>query len=551
MTASSGYDVVVVGAGHNGLTTAAYLARGGLRVLVLERREIVGGCAVTEEVDPVRAPGCRVSTASYIASMLRPEVIRDLRLGSYGLRMVACEPGVQAAFEDGSVVGWWNDRVRMRQELERHAPEDVASFFAADDELHRLAAYLQPFFLEPPPDFSGGRLRRLRELTRIGLRLRGATAADINGLTGFLTGSMADFVERRFRSDKLRRLVLANSLYGKHGGPYQSGTSMGLLFHLLTGGEDRQPGFQGHVMGGMGAITEAMRRACVDLGVTVRTAAPVARIEQQRGVVRGVTLESGETIDARVVVSNADPRRTFLGLLERGALDAEFVRDVEAIRMAGPCAKVNFVLAEEPRVNGMPAEHTPLQRSLFTLVPTLAQAEDCYNAARRGDVAHDLWVDCVLASNADPSLAPQGRHMLTCFVQFVPYQPNAGGWSAQREKLGDRVTEIIAAYAPNVPGSIVARAVLTPFDLEQRFGITEGNIFHGDPSLDQLLFRRPVPGWAHYRSPVEGLYLCGAGTHPGGGVTGAPGHNAAQVILRDRAQRQRRRPVSWKQPARG
>ena len=265
---------------------------------------------------------------------------------------------------------------------------------------------------------------------------------------------------------------------------------------------------------------------------------------------RGVTLESGETIDARIVVSNADPRRTFLGLLERGALDAEFVRDVEAIRMAGPCAKVNFVLAEEPRVNGMPADRTPLQRSLFTLVPTLAQAEDCYNAARRGDIARDLWVDCVLASNADPSLAPQGRHMLTCFVQFVPYQPNAGGWSAQREKLGDRVTEIIAAYAPNVPGSIVARAVLTPLDLEQRFGITEGNIFHGDPSLDQLLFRRPVPGWAHYRTPIAGLYLCGAGTHPGGGVTGAPGHNAAHVILGDRAQRRRRRPVPWKHPAR-
>jgi phytoene dehydrogenase-like protein len=546
----SGCDAIVVGAGHNGLTAAAYLARAGLRVLMLERCAVVGGCAVTEEVDPVRAPGCRVSTASYIASMLRPEVIRDLKLGSYGLRMVACEPGVQAAYEDVSIMGWWNDRARMRRELELHAPADVDEFFAVDAELHRLAAYLQPFFLEPPPDFTGGRIARLRELARLGLRLRGATERDLGSLTGFLTGSMAEFVERRFRSDKLRRLVLANSLYGKHGGPYQPGTSMGLLFHLLTGGEDRQPGFQGHVIGGMGSITEAMRRSCIDLGVTIRTGAPVARIEQQSGRVRGVTLESGETLEASLVVSNADPRRTFLGLLERSALADEFVRDVEAIRMAGPCAKVNFVLAEEPQVRGMPADRSPLERALFTLIPTLAQAEDSYNAARRGDMPRELWVDCVLASNADPTLAPPGRHVLTCFVQFLPYRPNAGEWPDHRERLGDRVTEIIASYAPNVPQAIVARAVLTPFDLEQRFAITEGNIFHGDPSLDQLLFRRPVPGWAHYRTPIEGLYLCGAGTHPGGGVTGAPGHNAARVILGDRARRRRRRPEPWKQPAR-
>jgi phytoene dehydrogenase-like protein len=527
------YDVIVVGAGHNGLTAAAYLARAGLRTLVLERRSVVGGCAVTEEVDGARAPGCRVSTASYIASMLRPEVIRDLKLGSYGLRMVACEPGVQAAFEDGDVVAWWNDRERMRRELKRIAPHDVERFFDTEQTLQRLAGFLEPFFMEPPPDVHARGWSRAKEMLRLVRRLRSAAGADVEGLTAFLTGSLGSFLDRRFSSGKLKRLILANSVYGKHGGPYQPGTAMGLLFHLLTGGENRQPGFQGHVIGGMGAITTAMRAACADLGVEIRTDAPVARINQVSGRVRGVTLESGEFIEAHTVASNADPKRTFLDLMDPTDLDEEFRKQVRGIRMDGPCAKVNFVLGEEPRVIGMPADRTPAERSFFTLVPTLQGAENGYNAAQRGEIHENLWVDCVLASNADPTLAPEGRHMLTCFVQYLPCKPAAGHWHLLREPLGDQVTAIIAKYAPNVPGSVIARRVLTPLDLEQTFGITEGNIFHGDLSLDQMFFMRPVPGWSRYRTPIEGLYLCGAGTHPGGGVTGAPGHNAAHVMIAD------------------
>ncbi len=528
------HDVLVIGAGHNGLTAAAYLARAGLNVLVLERRDIVGGCAVTEEVDPVRAPDCRVSTASYIASMLRPEVIRDLKLGSYGLRMVACEPAVQAAFEDGTVMGWWGDRARMRRELEQFAPDDVQRFFETEAELQQLASYLQPFFLEPPPDLDGSAWSRLRDALRIGGRFRRASGRELAGHTGFLTGSLGDFVESRFRSEKLQRLILANSLYGKHGGPYAPGTAMGLLFHLLTGGEDRQPGFQGHVIGGMGAITAALAAACRDLGVTIRTGAPVARIDQVGGRVMGVTLASGESLTGRWVLSNADPKHTFLALCEPADLPAEFRESVAAIRMNGPCAKVNYVLGEEPRVTGMPTDRSPAERSLFTLIQTLPRAEDCYNAARRGEIPEDLWVDCVLASNVDATLAPAGRHMLTCFVQYLPYRPNAGSWDQHREALGDRVTAIIGQYAPNLPGSVIARRVLTPLDLERTLGITEGNIFHGDLSLEQMYLRRPVPGWARYRTPLAGLYLCGAGTHPGGGVTGAPGYNAAHQLLRDR-----------------
>jgi len=524
-------DVLIIGAGHNGLTTAAYLAKAGRKVLVLERRDVVGGCAVTEEVDPELAPGCRVSTASYIASMLRPTIIRDLKLGDYGLKMVACDPGVQAAFTDGDVVGWWSDETKMRAELERIAPNDVERFFETENELKRLASYLQPFFLEAPPDLHAKGLKKLSELWRTYRRFRGVTGDDISGLIRFLTGSLGEFLDQRFESDKLKRLILSNSLYGKHGGPYQPGTAMGLLFHLLSGGDAEQQAWQGHVIGGMGAITQALRDACEDLGVEIRTGSAVQQVNVNNGTASGVTLETGDVIDARLVVSNADPKRTFLGLVSESELDTEFRRDVRNIRMDGPAGKVNFVLSEEPRVNGMPADRSKSQRSLFTLIPTLEEAEANYNASQLGTLPERLWVDCVLASNADNTLAPEGQHMLTCFVQYLPYSLRDGNWEDQRELLGDRVTELIGQFAPNVPGSVVARRVYTPVDLEETFGITEGNIFHGDISLEQMFFMRPLPRWAHYKTPIQNLWLCGAGTHPGGGVTGAPGYNAAQAIL--------------------
>lgn len=527
------YDVIIVGAGHNGLTAAAYLARAGRRVIVLERRNIVGGCAVTEDVDPELAPGCRVSTASYIATMLRPTIIRDLKLADYGLKMVACDPVVQAAVDD-DVVAWWTDDARMRRELERIAPNDVDRFFETETELKRLAAYLQPYFLEPPPDVHASGFQKLLEGIRTLRRFRGINGPDISGLVRFLTGSLGEFVDRRFESDKLKRLILSNSLYGKHGGPYQPGTAMGLLFHLLSGGDNDQQAWQGHVIGGMGAISGALAGACTDLGVEIRTNSAVSRINISNGRAHSVTLDDGSVIDAQLLVSNADPKRTFLTLIDSADLDDTFRTDVANIRMDGPAGKVNFVLSEEPDVRGMPKDRTAPQRSLFTLVPTLAEAEANYNSAARGEIPQRLWVDCVLASNVDPTLAPEGRHMLTCFVQYLPYKLATGTWHEQRETLGQRVTELIGQFAANVPGSIVARRVFTPVDLEERFGITEGNIFHGDISLDQMFFMRPLPGWAHYKTPIDSLYLCGAGTHPGGGVTGAPGYNAAHQILRDK-----------------
>ena len=523
------YDAVVIGAGHNGLTAAAYLARAGYSTLVLERRDLVGGCCVTEEI----APGCRASTTSYIASMLRPEVIRDLRLGDYGLRMVPCDPALQVPFPDGQLVSWWANRDRVVEELREISAKDAATFVRVDDQLKKLARYLQPFFLEPPPEPGTQSFDGWSDLFRAGKRFRGISTSEISQLVAFLTGSLGEFLDRNYESEKVKTLFLANNVYGKHGGPYQPGTALGLLFHLLSGGEHDQQGFYGHVMGGMGSITSAMAQAATGFGAEIRTGAAVEQIVSRDGRVRGVALEDGTEIRARVVLSNADPKRTFLGMIRENELPGDFVHAIRGIKMNGPCAKVNMVLAEEPRFTGTPANYDPQQRSLFTLVPSLEFAERCYDIAKFGEVPEQLWVDCVVASNADPSLAPAGKHVMTCFVQYVPYKLRHGTWDENRELLGDRVVKKIAEYAPNVPGAIVARQILTPLDLERTYGLTEGNIFHGDLNLEQLFFNRPVAGWSQYRTPIAGLYLCGAGAHPGGGVTGAPGHNAAHQVLRD------------------
>jgi phytoene dehydrogenase-like protein len=523
------YDVVVVGAGHNGLTAGAYLARAGLSTLILERREIVGGCCVTEEI----APGCRASTTSYIASMLRPEVIKDLGLREHGLRMVPCDPMLQVAFPDGQVVPWWAERNCAVAEFRKISAKDAETFVRVDDQLKKLARYLQPFFMEPPPEPGTDSFAAWMSLFRTGRRFLGISCSEIAQLISFLTVSLGEFLDRNYESEKIKTLFLANNVYGKHGGPYQPGTAIGLLFHLLSGGENELQGFFGHVMGGMGAITQAMAGAGQRSGAEIRVNAPVAKIHVRDGRARGVILEDGTEIRARAVLSNADPKRTFLKMLEPDSLPAEFLHAVRGIKMDGPCAKVNMVLSEEPQFTGTSTNAPAQERSLFTLVPSLEFAERCYDTAKFGEIPEELWVDCVVASNVDDSLAPPGKHIMTCFVQYVPYRLREGNWDEKRELLGDRVVRKIAEYAPNVPGAIIARQVLTPLDLERTYGLTEGNIFHGELSLDQLFFMRPVPGWSQYRTPIAGLYLCGAGAHPGGGVTGAPGHNAAHQVLRD------------------
>jgi phytoene dehydrogenase-like protein len=395
--------------------------------------------------------------------------------------------------------------------------------------------------MEAPPDLEKGGFAGFREMLGLALRFRGLRGREIPDLVSFATGSLGEFLDRSLESPHLKSLILANSLYGKHGGPYDPGTLFGLLFHLLGGGADAKQGFVGHVMGGMGAITQAMAEACRSKGVELRTGAEVAEIRVSGGRAQGVTLADGSMIDAGIVVSNADPKRTYLGLVPEGQLDAEFLAAVRGIKMDGPCGKLNLVLGEEPVLERSDPSADALQRSQFTLVPWLDGAQAAYGESRRGRIAEELWIDCLVPSLIDPSLVAAGRHVMTCFIQYLPYRLAGSEWSLEREKLEAQLLRQITQFVPAVGRSRIASRLYTPLDLENVFGISEGNIFHGDLRPDQLFFMRPLPGYARYASPLPALYLCGAGTHPGGGVTGAPGHNAAHRILgdlkRDRALR--------------
>jgi len=524
------WDVIVVGGGHNGLVAAAYLAKAGRSVLVLERRHLVGGACVTEEL----FPGFHYSTTSYVCSLLRPAVIRDLRLGEHGLEILPARTFF-APFPDGRSLLLGQGPEEDAAAIGRFSPRDAETYPRYTAALARLAEVIRPVFDLVPPNPARLGLAGALDLLRLGRAFRRLSVADQALLAKCLTVSAADLVAEWFESPELRASLVASGTIGIWGSPSTPGTAFVLLHHAV-GDAAGEPGAWGFVRGGMGGVTQALAAAAREHGAEIRTEAPVERIAVRDGRASGV-VAGGEELRARAVVSNADPKRTFLGLVGRDELPADFARGIENLRMTGNSAKVNVALSEPPDFACLPGDGPHLRGTIDIAGGEPEYLERAFHDFRAGRPSRQPYLEIVLPSTVDPTLAPPGRHVMSISLKYVPYRLAEGDWEMRREELGDLAIATLAEYAPNVPGAILHRQVLTPLDFERVYGLTRGNIAHGDMAADQLFFMRPLYGWARYRTPIRGLYLCGAGTHPGGGVMGAAGRNAAAVVLRDLGRR--------------
>jgi phytoene dehydrogenase-like protein len=520
------YDAIVIGAGHNGLTHAAYLAKAGKKVLVLERRQVIGGATITEEI----YPGFKYSVCSYVVSLLRPEVIRELDLARFGLEVIPLDCTF-TPLPDGNYLARWSDHAETRRELARHSPTDAEAYDQFGKLMHQMAMAVKPLLSMVPPDPASLHPRELLKLLGLGRYFRKVERHVVYDLAKLMTMSSADYLDEWFETEALKATMSASGIIGTFLGPRSPGTAYVLLHHYM-GEIDAVFRSWGWARGGMGSVSGALARAAESHGAEIRTRAPVARIEVKNDRACGVVLENGEEIQSAVIVSAVDPKRTFLKLVDPVHLDPEFVRRVGRIRMRGCSAKVNLALDALPNFTCLPGEG-PHLRGAISISPTIDYLERAYDDAKYGGFSRNPYLDIVIPSTIDPTMAPPGKHVMSIFVQYAPYHLKEGNWPDRREELGDTVVETLSRYAPNLKNIILHRQVLTPWDLEQEFGLTEGNIFHGELSLDQLFFMRPIAGWAQYRAPIKNLYMCAAGTHPGGGVMGASGRLAALEILKD------------------
>jgi phytoene dehydrogenase-like protein len=525
MSASSSHDVVVIGGGHNGLTAAAYLARAGKKVLVLERRHVLGGAAVTEEV----FPGFQFSVCSYVVSLLRPEIIRELDLPRHGLEILPLD-GTFTPMENGDFLWRVNDHFKTRREIARHSKVDAEAYDEYGKAMVEMGRFVKPILGMTPVDPTGRDLKGMLELLRIGKRFQDLAPADKYNQVQLMSMSAVDFLDQWFETDVLKATMSASGIIGTFLGVRSPGTAYVLLHHYMgeIDGAFRSWGF---ARGGTGAISNAIAGAAREAGVEIRTQAPIAKIATKNGKATGVVLASGEEISARVVCSSVDPRLTFLKMLDPKELPGDFVEDIERYKFRGSSGKVNMALDALPEFTCLPGAGAHL-RGAISISPSVDYMERAYDDAKYGQFSRRPYIDIVIPSLTDPSVAPPGKHVMSCFVQYAPYNLK-GNWDEQREAFGDAVIAAIARFAPNLPKIIKHRQVLTPLDIEREFGLTEGNIFQGELTLEQLFFLRPAPGWAQYRTPVRNLYMCGSATHPGGGIMGAPGRNAADKLLSD------------------
>ncbi len=521
----------MIGGGHNGLVAAALLAGRGLSVRVFERRERLGGACVTEEL----WPGFRTSRAAYVVGLLRPAVLRELDLGRHGLVLLPRDPASHTPLPDGRRLLLGTDPAANAHSIAQFSPRDAERYPAYEALLDRLACSIEPWLDASPPDPIRPRVGDLGRLARVGwalLRLRG----ELPRAAQLLLGSARAALEGWFESEPLRGTLATDSVIGAWAPPSAPGTGYVLLHHVMgeTGGAR---GVWAYVRGGMGALSEALAAAAREAGAEIETEAPVRRVLLRDGRAAGVELDDGRVVEAETVVSNADPVRTLLGLVGPDALPTDVVRDLDALDFRSGSLKLNLALGALPRfvgTTGNAAEPGPLHRGTIHVgARTLEELEESFEAAHRGRLPDRPMIELTLPSAIDDSLAPPGRHVASLFVQHVPFAPEETTWQAARESFGDRCLELVDEVAPGFSASVLHREVLAPPDLERVFALTGGNLFHGAMTLDRLLFLRPVPGLAPYRTPIPGLYLCGAGTHPGGGVMGACGRNAAREILRD------------------
>jgi phytoene dehydrogenase-like protein len=522
------HDVIIVGGGHNGLVAAAYLARAGKKVLVLERREMVGGCAVTEEI----WPGYRVSTASYLTSLLQERIVRELELERHGYHVDAKDPAFFSAFPDGRHFFMWQDRARTLAEIAKFSQRDADAYPAYEDLIERLSRVVEQLLLTTPPHFPPAAMDLVDYLRLVG-KMRGLGARDVVALVKIFTQSAADFLDEWFESEQVKVTLATDGVIGANGGPRSPGTAYILLHHCM-GGIAGHRGLWGFVRGGMGAVSEAIASAGRAKGVEIRTNAVVAKVLVRDGRARGVVLANGEEIEAGMVSSNLDPKVTFLKLLDPGELEPEFVHAIRVFRTEGTSCKINLALNGLPEFRAFPGAPGPQHKATMHICPNIEYVERAWDDAKYGRPSERPLLELTVPTMYDPSLAPPGKHIMGIFLQYAPYTLREGTWDELREPFGDRVVALIEEYAPGFGKLIEHRQVLSPLDLERRFGITGGNIFHGEMSLDQMFVMRPVAGWARYRTPVRGFFLCGSGAHPGGGVMGAPGYNCAREMLRVR-----------------
>jgi phytoene dehydrogenase-like protein len=538
------YDAVIIGGGHNGLVSAAYLARAGLKTLVLEQRPILGGAAVTEEL----FPGFRFSVFSYVVSLLRPEIIRELQLPRHGLDILPLDgtftplrpgDGPKSSNSAGGGDYLWrvNDHGRTVRELRRWSATDAEAYEEYGQLMVEMARFIKPILAITPPDLTSLDPRPLLPLAGLARSFQQLPERQQAVFVQLMTMSAADFLDQWFETDPLKATMSASGIIGTYQGVRSPGTAYVLLHHYM-GEIDGAFRAWGIPKGGTGGISNAIASAARALGAEIRTEAPVARIIVKNGRATGVALEDGEEIEATDVLSSVDARRTFLSLVEPGSLDDEFEAEVRRFKFRGSSGKVNLAVDRLPDFSCLPGPGEHL-RGAISFSPSLDEMEQAYDDAKYNRFSARPYIDMIIPTLVDPSMAPPGKHVISCFVQYAPYRlaPELGTWDDQREAFGDAVIDRIAEFAPNIRDVILFRNVQTPLDIERTTGLTEGNIFQGELSLEQLFFSRPVPGYARFRTPIRDLWLCGSSTHPGGGIMGANGRIAAMELLRSRGRK--------------